>query len=136
LKRGDSKGPNSKSDSAKTIDHDGIETNLNSVPANAATSIRSNREFGSNVTELSNQQEEKHEGPKIITDDGITIDFNPLPENADCSIRSNLDPLSNITESSDLHSAKLDSLKTITDDGITIDFKHIYKMLISQFVPV
>jgi hypothetical protein len=76
---GDSKEPNSKSDSAKTIDHDGIKINLSPVLANAASSIRSNHEFGSNVTDRRNEQEEKHEGPKTRTDDGITIDFKPLP---------------------------------------------------------
>jgi hypothetical protein len=87
----------------KTTTEDGIKIDFNPLPENANSSIRSNLEPLSNVTDSSDLQSEKLLGPKTTTEDGIKIDFNPLPENADSSIRSSRVPLPNVTDSSELH---------------------------------
>jgi hypothetical protein len=87
----------------KTTTEDGITIDFNPLPKNADSSIRSNREPLSNVTDSSDSHQAKLPLPKTTTEDGIKIDFNPLHENAYSSIRSNREPLSNVTDSSDLH---------------------------------
>jgi hypothetical protein len=75
----------------------GITIDVNALPENAASSIRSNREPLSNITDSSDLHSRKHPLPKTTTEDGITIDFNPLPENADSSTRSDRETLSKAT---------------------------------------
>jgi hypothetical protein len=95
---------------------------LMGVLENADSSINSNREPFSNVTDSSKLHHSKHSLPKTTTDEGISIDFNPVQENADSSIRSNREPLSNVTDSSDQHDEKLILPKTTTEYGISTDF--------------
>jgi hypothetical protein len=92
-----------------------------SILWNAKRSDLPKREPGSNVTDLSPPQPEKHDLDITETDDGTTIDFSPLSEKTNSSNLSNLDPASKITDSSMEHPAKADEHKLETDDGISMD---------------
>jgi hypothetical protein len=65
----------------------------NALPANADSSIRSNREQLSNVTDSSDLHRPKLSLAQTTTEDGIKIDLNPLLQNAYSWIRSNRQPL-------------------------------------------
>jgi hypothetical protein len=56
----------------------GIKIDFNPLARNAHSSIRSNREPLSNVTDSSDLHHMKLDFPKTTTEDGIKIDFNPL----------------------------------------------------------
>jgi hypothetical protein len=109
----------------KTITDLGITIDFNRLSLKARSSIRSNREPLSNITNSSELHRKKHILLKMTTDLGITIDFNRLSPKARSSIRSNRESFSNITNSSELHRKKHILLKTITDLGITIDFNRL-----------
>jgi hypothetical protein len=63
---------------SKTTTDDGIKIDLNPLPENALSSIRSNREPLSNITDSSDLHHMKLDFPKETTEDGITTDLNPL----------------------------------------------------------
>jgi hypothetical protein len=73
----------------KTTTEDGIKIDFNPLLENADSSILSNREPFSNVTDPSDSHSQKLLSHKTATEDGIKTDFNPLLQNADASIRSN-----------------------------------------------
>jgi hypothetical protein len=65
---------------------------------NADSSIRCNFDPVSNVNDLSEWQDEKHDLHMISTFAGIIIFCKPLDENANSSIRRNFDPVSNVSD--------------------------------------
>jgi hypothetical protein len=73
---------------------------------NANSSILTNFDFDSNVTEKSVLLEEKLDLPSDSTDDGRITFINLLQRKGDASIRINFDIDSDVTDESDLHSEK------------------------------
>jgi hypothetical protein len=76
----------------------GITIDFSPLSRNAVSSIRSNREPLSKVTDRRDAQRKKLDFPKSVTDDGISIDVKPVLANANSSICSNLEPIWNVTE--------------------------------------
>jgi hypothetical protein len=73
---------------------------------NESDSIRTNREFDSNVTDENDLQREKQFDPRISTVLGITIDWSDDSENANDSIRVNRESGSNAIDESELQLEK------------------------------
>jgi hypothetical protein len=73
-------------------------------PENARRSICFSFETGSNVTERSKRQKEKHPRESTSTEEGMQTDNNDeQSENASASIRNSRESDSNVNISSDLH---------------------------------
>jgi hypothetical protein len=77
-----------------------IEWRRNDPLKQSVTTSRS-FEFDSNVTDVSNLHEEKHNLQSTSTDVGTSIVVKPLPANADSSIRCNFEFDSNVTNVSE-----------------------------------
>jgi hypothetical protein len=97
---------------------DGITISVSPLTQNANSSIRTNFDSDSNVTDESDLQHQKQYSPSDSTDDGITRSVSPLSWNADASIRNNLDEFSKIIERNLAHFRKhFDGMNSI-DEGI------------------
>jgi hypothetical protein len=81
----------------KTTTEDGISIDFNLLLENADSSIRSNREPLSNVTDSSDLHQKKLSLPKTTTEDGKTMDCSPDPRNPESQIPSKFESLSNAT---------------------------------------
>jgi hypothetical protein len=82
---------------SKTTTDDGISIDLNPLLENAHSSIRSNREPLSNVTDSSDLRQQKRDLPNITTEDGTKMDRSPDSRNPESQIRSKIEPFSNAT---------------------------------------
>jgi hypothetical protein len=87
---------------------------------NANCSIRFNFEFGSNKTDTSEKQFEKHDWNNISTEAGIIILCKLDDENAKAQMLNNIEFDSNETDFNELHHLKHESRRNFTDEGIVI----------------
>jgi hypothetical protein len=84
--------------------------------------IRAREEFGANVSEVREVQDEKQESPSERTDAGIATEASEeQPENVCTSICSKLEESAKATEESEVHCENADLQIVSTEAGMQID---------------